>query len=132
MRIQLFKFIPGIAWFFIVLVLLCMPGNAIPSVNWMTKLYLDKWVHAGVFGLLALLFMLPVALSDMDSKEKLYYFIRIAIATSVWGLTTEFIQKYLATDRSFDLLDWAADSVGAFASFIICRKKYLKAFRKFV
>ncbi len=125
MRINIYKFMPGIAWFFVVLVLLCMPGNEIPSAKWFDKIFVDKWIHIGVFGLLALLFMLPVALSPMDKKEKLQYFIRIAIATSVWGLTTEFIQKYLVTGRSFDLLDWAADSLGAFISFIFCRKKYL-------
>jgi len=116
---------PGIAWFFVVLVLLCMPGKDIPSNNWFDIIYFDKWVHTGIFGLLALLFMLPIARSSMGQKEKLHYFIRIAIATSIWGLTTEFIQKYWAIGRSFDLTDWAADSLGALAAFIICRKKYL-------
>ncbi len=119
------KFIPGIAWFFVVLVLLCLPGNDIPSVNWLNKIYFDKWVHTGIFCLLALLFMLPFAFSSMDTKEKFQYFLRIAIAVSVWGLTTEFIQKYLVTSRSFDLLDWAADSAGALAALIFCRKKYI-------
>lgn len=128
-RIHIIRFIPGIAWFFVVLVLLFMPGNDMPSNDLINKLfdkiYFDKWVHTGIFGLLALLFMLPFALSSMEQKEKLQYFIRIAIATSVWGLASEFIQKYWATGRSFDLIDWGADSIGAFVSFIICRKKYI-------
>jgi VanZ family protein len=61
----------------------------------------------------------------MSDKAKLQYFLRIAIATSIWGLTTEFIQKYLVINRSFDLLDWAADSVGAVVACIYCWKKYL-------
>lgn len=124
-HINISRFIPAISWFFVVLVLLCVPGKEIPTINWFSKIYLDKWAHTGVFGLLALLFMLPVALSPLENKEKLQYFIRIAIATSVWGLATEFIQKYLVTGRSFDLWDWAADSLGAFSSLIICRKKYI-------
>ncbi|MEO6229995.1 MAG: VanZ family protein [Ferruginibacter sp.] len=123
--IGIIRFIPGIAWFFVVLVLLCLPGNDIPSANWLDKIYFDKWVHTGIFCLLAFLFMLPFALSSMDKKEKFQYFIRIAIAVSVWGLTTEFMQKYLVTSRSFDLLDWAADSIGALVAFIFCRKKYI-------
>ncbi|MCW3092087.1 MAG: hypothetical protein JWP81_3156 [Ferruginibacter sp.] len=115
---------PGIAWFFVVLVLLCLPGQDIPSVNWLSKIFFDKWVHTGIFGLLALLFMMPFAFSSMENKEKLQYFIRIAIATSLWGLTTEFIQKYWIPGRSFDLFDWAADSLGAFTAFIFCIKKY--------
>lgn len=125
MRITIAKFIPGIAWFFVVLILICMPGKDVPSIDWINIIYFDKWVHAGIFGLLALLFMLPFALSPMEPKEKLQYFIRIAIATSVWGLTTEFIQKYLVSGRSFDLLDWAADSLGAIISLIFCRLKYI-------
>jgi VanZ like family len=128
-RIHPLKFIPGIAWFFVVLVLLFMPGNDMPSNDWLNtffdKIYFDKWVHAGIFGLLALLFMLPFAHSPMEQKEKLQYFIRIAIATSIWGLTSEFIQKYWATGRSFDLIDWGADSLGALTSYIICKKKYI-------
>jgi VanZ family protein len=124
-RIKMYKFVPGIAWFFIVLVLMCLPGKDIPSNNWFNKIYFDKWVHTGVFGLLALLFMLPVALSPINNKKKLQYFIRIAIASSVWGLTIEFIQKYWIPGRSFDLFDWAADSLGAVIAFIACKKKYI-------
>jgi hypothetical protein len=124
-RINAIKFLPGIAWFFVVLVLLFMPGKDVPSNNWFDIIYFDKWVHTGIFGLLALLFMLPFAHSSIDQKEKLQYFIRIAIVTSIWGLTSEFIQKFWADGRSFDLIDWGADSLGAVISFIICRKKYI-------
>lgn len=124
-QISVSKFIPAVAWFIVVLVLICLPGNDIPSNNLFDLIYFDKWVHTGIFGLLALLFMLPVARSANSAKQKLQYFIVIAIATSLWGLATEFIQKYLVFGRSFDLFDWAADSLGALFSFIICRKKYL-------
>ena len=125
-RINRNKFLPGVAWFFVVSALLFMPGKDVPSHDWLSIAYFDKWVHAGIFGLLALLFMLPFGLSSLDQKEKLQYFIRIAIATSVWGLASEFIQKYWTTGRSFDLIDWCADSVGALTAFIICKKKYMK------
>ncbi len=123
--IKIIKFIPGIAWFFVVLVLLCMPGKDVPSVGWLDKIYFDKWVHCGIFGLLALLFMLPIALSKIDNKEKLQFFIRIALVTALWGITSEFIQKYWIPGRSFDLLDWAADSLGALIAFAFCRIKFL-------
>jgi VanZ family protein len=125
--IKIVKFMPGIAWFFVVLVLLCMPGKDVPSIGWMDKIYFDKWVHCGIFGLLALLFMLPFALSKLDHKEKLHSFIRIAMATALWGITSEFIQKYWIPGRSFDLLDWAADSFGALVALIFCKVKFLAA-----
>ncbi|MEP7106575.1 MAG: VanZ family protein [Ferruginibacter sp.] len=129
-HIKISNFIPGTAWFFVVLILLCMPGDDIPSNDWIEIIYFDKWVHTGIFGLMAFLFMMPVALSPTRSRKKLQYFILIAIATSLWGLTTEFIQKFWVSGRNFDLFDWAADSLGAFTSLIICRKKFISFRRK--
>jgi len=125
MKISLKKFIPGIAWFFIVLYIMCLPGSDIPSANWLSYIYFDKWVHVGLFALLVVLLCRPFYKSDFNKRERLQYFIKIAIAASIWGLTVEFIQKYFVPGRSFDMLDWAADSFGALIAFFICRKFYL-------
>ncbi len=111
------KFIPGIAWFFVVLILLCLPGNDIPQPDsWFQIYYVDKIVHLCLFGLLAYLFLLPIAGSGFTEKQKVHYLIKISLAASLWGLTTEFIQRFYINGRSFDLLDWAADTAGiAFA-----------------
>lgn len=120
------KFIPGISWFLIMMVLLFAPSTEFPSTKWFGDIQFDKLVHAGVFGLLGLLFMIPVGVSKMEKSDKLQYFIRIALAISLWGLASEFIQKYWATGRNFDLIDWLADSIGGFVALIYCRKRYLK------
>ncbi len=121
------KFIPGIAWFFFVLVLLCLPGSDIPTVEgWINKIYLDKWVHVGLFTILAFLFMLPFIRTTLSIKEKWHYLLKIAIAVSLWGLTSEFIQKFFIPGRSFDLFDWSADSLGALIALLFCRNRYLK------
>jgi len=125
MNMSFKKFIPGIAWFFVVMVLICLPGKDIPQIGWLTSINFDKAVHVGVFGLLAVLFCWPFYNSSFSNKERLHYFIKIAIVTSIWGLTTEFIQKFFIPSRSFDLLDWAADSIGALLAFWFCRKKFL-------
>ena len=125
MKMSFKKFIPGIAWFFVVLVLICLPGKDIPQVGWLTGINFDKVVHIGVFGLLAVLFCWPLYRSSFTKKERLQYFIKIAIATSVWGLTTELIQKFFIPSRSFDLLDWAADSIGALIGYWFCSKKFI-------
>jgi len=126
MKISFKNFIPGIAWFFVVMVLICLPGKDIPKIDWLTSINFDKAVHVGVFGLLAVLFCWPFYNSSFSNKQRLQYFIKIAIATSIWGLTTEFIQKFFIPSRSFDLLDWAADSLGALIAFWFCRKKFIK------
>lgn len=121
------KFIPGIAWFFFVLVLLCLPGSDIPSVDdWMNKIFFDKWVHTGLFSIMAFLFMFPFIKSSLPAKEKWHYLIKIAIATSIWGITSEVLQKYFIPGRSFDLFDWAADSLGALIAFLYGRFLLLK------
>jgi VanZ family protein len=117
------KFIPGIAWFFFVLVLMCLPGKDIPNIE---VVYFDKLVHTGVFGLLAILFCWPFYNSTFNNKERLQYFIKIAFAVSLWGLTTEFIQKYFISGRAFDLRDWAADSIGALIAYLFCKKVFTK------
>jgi len=125
--INLKKFLPGIAWFFLVLILICLPGDDLPKVgDWMSAIYFDKWVHVGMFSVLAFLFMIPFCKSDMTRINKLSFIIKIAISISIWGLTTEFIQKFFIPGRSFDLLDWAADSVGVILAVVVCRRLFLK------
>ena len=128
-QIPIKKFIPGILWFLIVLVLICLPQQDIPEMNnwslWLEKIHFDKWVHAGMFGMLAFLFIFPFQKSTISSATKWKYFIWISIIVSFWGLTTEFIQL-IVPGRSFELMDWAADSFGAFTALFIGKKFILK------
>ena len=127
MMISFKKFIPGIAWFFLVLILICLPGDDLPKADdWMSAIFFDKWVHAGLFCVLAFLFMLPFCKSDRNIKIKWVSVIKIALAVSIWGLTTEFIQKFFIPGRSFDLLDWAADTAGVLLAILGCKFFYLK------
>jgi VanZ like family len=121
------QYIPGIAWFFLVWLLITMPPSNIPSLdNWFNKIYPDKWVHAGMFGGLAFLFILPIAKTPFTKKQKTNYAIKILLCVIIWGLTTEFIQKYFVVGRMFDIWDWAADSFGALCGWWICRKWVIK------
>lgn len=126
-KIKLKKFIPGIAWFFIVLILMCLPGEDLPPTDWLHIDFLDKWLHIMVFGLLVFLFCWPFNASSFSSAQRKYYFIKIAIAVSLWGLTVEFIQKYYIPGRSFDWVDWVADSIGALTAFFICLRVFIRS-----
>lgn len=120
------KFIPGIAWFFLTLILICLPGTDIPTVEtWLNDIYFDKWVHAGLFAVLTFLFIYPVTRLSLSWHIKKNTAIKIAIAAFVWGLTTELIQKYFIPDRSFDLFDWGADTLGILVAYNWCSQKYL-------
>ena len=125
MRISFIKFIPGIAWFFVIMYLLCLPGNDVPEISWTDNIpFFDKWVHAGLFGGLTFLFCWPFYRSIFNKKERLHYFIKIAISASILGLTYEFIQKYFIPGRDYDLIDWVADSFGALIGYWFCSKKF--------
>jgi VanZ like family len=121
------KFIPGITWFFVVLVLVCTPGYNLPKVDkWLIEISYDKLIHVGIFGILALLFMYPIAKSTLGKKEKWHYCIKIAMATAIWGLTTELIQKYFIPSRSFDLTDLLGDALGGLGALLFCKLYLLK------
>jgi len=105
---------------------MCLPGDDLPPTDWFHIIFLDKWLHAGVFGLLVFLFCLPFYQSFFSRRERKYYFIKIALIASIWGLIIEFIQKFFVHGRSFDLLDWAADSAGALLGFFICSYIFIK------
>jgi len=110
-------FLPGIAWFFIVGILTLMPAKDVPEVGWMDNIpNFDKFVHAVLFGGLVFLFSLPFIISHLSKKQKINYLIRISLASVIWGITIEFLQKFYVPSRDFDLLDWAADSVGVILS----------------
>ncbi len=121
-KIPFIKFIPGIAWFFIVLFLMCLPGNELPETDWLHINYFDKIMHIVVFAFLGFLFSWPFYKSGVSKAERKSYFIKIALSVSIWGLTTEFIQKYIVIGRSFDLMDWAADSIGALIALLFTKK----------
>ncbi|MFT3909105.1 MAG: VanZ family protein [Ferruginibacter sp.] len=128
------SFIPGIAWFFVVLTLICLPGEDIPQprgwFEWMNLIQFDKLVHSGIFALLAYLFIRPIARAGY-SKEVIWgYILKICFTTCIWGLTTELIQKFFIPTRQFDLVDWAADSIGALIALIFCRWYFIKRIPK--
>ena len=125
---------PGIAWFFVVLILICLPADDIPEpagwFEWMKLIRVDILVHTGIFALLSFLFIWPIAKSGIPPQEKWNYILRISLAVCIWGLTTELIQKFFIPTRQFDLVDWAADSIGALLALLFSRKVFSKQLQK--
>lgn len=119
--------LPGVAWFFLVLVLMCLPGDEFPKEDWMEKIYLDKVIHTGVFGVLAFLFIWPAVHAATSTARLKGLSILVVACVSIFGLIIEFIQLYFIRGRSFDILDWVADTAGAvmagFFALYIFKKK---------
>jgi VanZ family protein len=115
------KFIPAIICFVVIMVLICLPGDKVPSPKFLLDISFDKIVHIGLFGSFAFLLFYPVAKAPLSMKNKIQWLLVIVLSTSAFGYGTELIQKFFIPLRSYDLADWAADSMGALLAFIFCR-----------
>jgi VanZ family protein len=97
-------------WFVVTTVLLSLPGSAFPKENWFDKIWLDKWIHIALFGLLAFLWCLAV---QAERLRKIPLFVQIAFYCCLYGVLMEFIQRYFIPNRSFDFGDIFADGIGS-------------------
>jgi hypothetical protein len=119
--------IAAIGWFIISIVLLTLPGTAFPQENWFDKIWLDKWIHIGMFGLLAALWCIVLHFLKNSTPEKLKtVFITTGIACLAYGIVMEFVQKFFIPYRSFDVGDIIADAVGSAAGVIYSIRRYIK------
>ncbi|HMO62262.1 MAG TPA: VanZ family protein [Ferruginibacter sp.] len=121
------RFIPAAVWFVLVLIAVFFPVPEGDGGGWFDIENFDKLIHAVMFGGLVFLTCWPYKNVAIPVGEKTNLFIRIMLATIVWGLTTELIQKYFIPGRQYDLLDWLADAAGAIIAFAICRRLFAKA-----
>jgi len=115
MKIKATYFIPAFIWFVIANILFLMPGEDVPSYSFLDEIYFDKWVHAGLFGGLTFLIAYGCIKSGRLTKKLL---IKISIACVVYGIFIEFMQKYVAVDRDYDVNDMIADTVGCALGYI--------------
>lgn len=116
MKIKPIQFIPAIIWFIIANILFLMPGSDVPTISFLDEIYFDKWVHAGLFCGLTFLTAYPFIKSQRLTKKMV---IKISIAFAIYGVLIEFMQKYLASQRDFDVTDMIADSTGCFIGYIL-------------
>jgi glycopeptide antibiotics resistance protein len=113
------KYTPGIAWFFLTIIAISIPGKELPKFGaWFEQISFDKLIHTFLFGMVAFLWMLPVGLSTQSKKSKYYWCIKVSIASAIWGLTAELIQKYFIPGRSYDLIDLLANTLGVIVAYI--------------
>lgn len=110
------RFIPGIIWLVIILILLLMPAGDFPSTNnWLPG---DKFIHGGIFAVLTFLFLLPAPFISKSKLKREIYKLTVVLLSVGFGILTEVLQEKLTTDRTFDLKDWAADSAGIIIAYI--------------
>jgi VanZ family protein len=110
----------AITWFVIMCFLFFLPGSDLPQANWLEVIYFDKIVHIGLF---AVLIFLCRSSFDLDFN---HYNWGLLFSAVLYGLAVEFIQKYWVPNRSFDLFDLLADSIGSVLGLIVWLRAYKK------
>lgn len=121
------SFIPAGIWFIITTFLLVIPGSDIPKANFLDEIYFDKWVHIGLFSGLTFLTAYPFITKSLASRKLL---IKICTTFIIYGVLMEFVQKYLALERSFDGWDMVADGAGCLLGFFVANNVRLRFLNK--
>lgn|SRR5690242_11566713 len=116
----------AIAWLLMVTVLLCLPGSTLPQESWFDKVYLDKWVHIGLFSGLTFLWCGVAGKIKNFFKPVQQNFVWIALSGCVYGTAMEYVQKYFIPNRSFDVFDILADTIGSIAGLVVATKLLVK------
>jgi glycopeptide antibiotics resistance protein len=88
-----------------------MPGDDVPSNSFLEKIHFDKIVHFGMFA--GVVFLAGWGIFKDRKQVSGATLIALVMFAAGFGLAIEFIQKYWAIGRSFDLFDLLADSLGA-------------------
>ena len=96
----------SIIWIFIIIILILLPSNNLPSTNLKIK-NLDKIVHFLLFGILATINFWETKKHNLNIKPY-----SLIISAFIFSFLTEISQLLFTTTRHFDLLDIVADNVG--------------------
>jgi hypothetical protein len=107
-------------WLLLMTILFVLPGSSFPEERWFDKIYLDKWVHVGLFAVLLFLWR-----SAFPSAAKSYNLILLCVAL-LYGLSIEWIQGAWVANRSSDLYDVAADMTGSLLGVLVWLGVYKK------
>jgi len=92
------------AWSFLIVVLLTIPGSSIPSAGLFEY---DKLAHAGLFFVLTILWLAALANRNVAKA------IGIVLVIILFSFLSEWYQQMLPFDRTADVFDAIADTVGA-------------------
>lgn len=112
----------SLLWAMIILILCGIPGRDIPHISFLEILSFDKFVHAGVFFVLILLtirgFLLQTNFIKLQRSAKLV----ALIVCIIYGGLLEIMQGTMFEDRSADVFDFIANSLGCVLGMLMYSK----------
>lgn len=105
------RFGPAVAWAVLIFILSSIPGDKYPEVDVPNA---DKWVHAVLYFPVGWLFARAACCTREAGRPEWIVALFAAVLTGVaFGYSDEVHQLWVP-NRSYDLLDFAVDSIGVF------------------
>jgi VanZ family protein len=113
---------PAQLWTLFIFILMIIPGNMFPREETTFIPNLDKLVHAVLFG--SFVFLWSYYYTIKKNAILINRYTALLVIASLYGIATEFIQKYFIPNRDFSIYDIAADIAGAIIGYVIVRIKF--------
>ena len=118
---KIFRLKPvAVGWLVLISILFFLPGSALPKENWFDKIYIDKWVHVGLFAVLIFLWRSSFNW-DINS-----YNLFLLLTAVLYGFLVEVVQLYWIPNRSFDMYDVLSDASGSIVGLLVWLGVYRK------
>lgn len=118
---------PAFLWALVILWLCAIPGQDIP--NW-TLLSYDKAGHATIFLILTLLLFWGFFKQKPTIFFHKHFLISSLFIAVIYGGATELMQQYLFLNRTADLMDFLANTIGSLLAlpvyFSLLKKKLFR------
>ena len=121
MKIEIKSFWPAIIVLVTATILFCLPGNDFPEEDWFTKVFLDKWIHVGLFALIVSLWSLPLIQRLEEAARLRRLLVWVTLVFIFYGIAIEFIQGQFIPQRTFGVDDIIADTIGCGIGLIFAR-----------
>ncbi|HRG57429.1 MAG TPA: VanZ family protein [Bacteroidia bacterium] len=121
-------FAPPVLWALFIAFLCGLPGKDIPHISFLELLSFDKFVHASVFFILVVLIFNAVRKTP-NRKNAIVFALCLSIP---YGGVLEILQQELFEDRTADLFDFIANSLGCFCAWLYVYVKNVLSAKKLV
>lgn len=119
----------AIVWALLILILCGMPGKDIPHISFLELISFDKFVHAALFLVLTYLFIRGFAAQTSSGFLSNHALKSAFLLCVIYGAFLELLQDAVFEDRTADLYDFIANTVGCIAGTFIY-KKYSNRLKK--
>ncbi len=108
-----------ILWALLIFVVCGIPGEDIPKISFLETIHFDKFVHLALFFVLVLLTARGFNLQSTFLKLQQHPRFAAFIISIIYGGFIEILQETFFEQRSGDILDFMADSIGATLGLLI-------------